>query len=73
MAGIHTLNARGNTLLPALREHFSWSDARSFNEIQRFHKDLLDILNAKSISHDELRSALTPQQTKHEPAFLFDE
>jgi hypothetical protein len=73
MAGIHTLNARGNILLPFLREHFSWSDARSFKEIQRFHKDLLDILKAKSIKYDELRTALTPQQTKYEAAFLFDE
>lgn len=73
MAGIHTLNARGNVMLPAMREYFSWSDARTFKEIQRFHEDLLHILKAKGINYDELRSALTPQQTKHEAAFLFDE
>lgn len=42
MAGIHTLNARGNVILPALREHYGWSDPRTFHEIQRFHSDLLE-------------------------------
>jgi hypothetical protein len=73
MAGIHTLNARGNVMLPALREYYSWSDARTFREIQRFHNDLLNILKAKGINYDLLRSALTPQQSKQEAAYLFDE
>lgn len=73
MAGIHTLNARGNVMLPVLREHFSWTDAQTFREIQRFHQDLLSILKAKGIDYALLRSALTPQQAKHEAAFLFDE
>lgn len=73
MARIHTLNARGNVLLPTLREYFSWSDARSFREIQLFHKHFLDVLKAKGIDYELLRSALTPQQTKYEAAFLFDE
>lgn len=73
MAGIHTLNARGNVMLPALREHYAWTDARTFREIQRFHKDFLDILHAKGIDYASLRSALTPQSTKHEAAFLFDQ
>lgn len=73
MAGIHTLNARGNAMLPALREHFAWTDLRTFHEVQRFHGDLLDILRMKSIDYASLRSALTPQSTKHEAAFLFDE
>jgi hypothetical protein len=73
MAGIHTLNARGNVMLPALREYFSLTDAQTFREIQRFHKDFLDILNAKDINYESLRSALTPQQDKQEAAFLFDE
>ena len=73
MAGIHTLNARGNVMLPAMREHLAWTDAQTFREIQRLHKDLLTILKAKGIDYQLLRSALTPQQTKHEAAFLFDE
>lgn len=59
-------------MLSVLREHFAWSDARTFREIQTFHNDLLQILNDKGISYDDLRTALTPQQTKHEAAFLFD-
>jgi hypothetical protein len=73
MAGIHTLNARGNGMLPGLREHYAWTDGRTFREIQRFHSDLLDVLHAKGIDYASLRSALTPQSTKHEAAFLFDE
>ena len=73
MAGIHTLNARGNVMLPVIRKHYTWTDARTFCEIQRFHRDLLDILRAKNIDYKSLRSALTPQPTKHETAFLFDE
>ena len=73
MAAIHTLNARGNVVLPVLREHFSWTDARTFREIQRFHRGLLDILDAKGIDYNQLRTALTPQPTKREVAFLFDE
>lgn len=73
MAGIHTLNSRGNVMLPMLREHFAWTDAQTFREIQHFHRDLLDILRAKRIDYASLRSALTPQPLKHEAAFLFDE
>lgn len=73
MPCIHTLNARGNVMLPALRDYFSWSDKRTFREIQRFHQDCVEILRKKGISYDELRSSLTPQPTKHEAAFLFDE
>ncbi|KAE8759629.1 hypothetical protein FSO04_12035 [Paraburkholderia madseniana] len=73
MAGIHTLNARGNVMLPALREHYAWTDSRAFHEIQRFHGDLLDVLRAKGIDYSSLRTALTPQPMKHEAAFLFDE
>lgn len=70
---IHTLNARGNVLLPVMREHFAFSDTRTFVEILRFHRDCLDILRSKGIDYASLRSALTPQPTKHEATFLFDE
>jgi hypothetical protein len=73
MSRIHTLNARGNLLLGSIREHYKWTDTRTFVEIQRVHQDFLDILRAKGINYDELRNALTPQTGKHEAAFLFDE
>lgn len=73
MPSIHTLNARGNMLLPVMRQHFSWTDARTFHEIQRFHQDCIQILKSKKINYADLRTALTPQQAKHEAAFLFDE
>lgn len=73
MSRIHTLNARGNLLLAAIRKHYSWSDDKTFDEIQRTHRDFLEILSRKGINYDELRNALTPQTNKHEAAFLFDE
>lgn len=60
-------------MFASLREYFSWTDARTFREIQAVHRDCLSILKAKGIRYDDLRSALTPQPTKHEAAFLFDE
>lgn len=72
MTSIHTLNARGNILLPAMRDSFAWSDAKAFLEIQRFHQDFLAILKLKGIVYSDLRTALVPQSTKHEAAFLFD-
>ncbi|WP_226487879.1 hypothetical protein [Pseudomonas sp. B20] len=72
MPSIHTLNARGNVLLPVMRQYFSLSDARSFAEIQHFHGECVGILKAKGIDYALLRTALTPQPTKHEAAFLFD-
>lgn len=73
MPRIHTLNARGNMMLPVMRDYFSWSDERTFKEVQLFHRDCLDILRAKGVNYDDLRTALTPQTAKHEAAFLFDE
>ncbi|MFW0888226.1 MULTISPECIES: hypothetical protein [Pseudomonas] len=73
MTAIHTLNARGNVLLPVMRECFALSDARTFAEIQHFHNDCVSILRTKGIVYASLRAALTPQSTKHEAAFLFDE
>lgn len=60
-------------MFAALREYFSWSDARTFREIQAVHRNCLDILKTKGVRYEDLRSALTPQPTKHEAAFLFDE
>lgn len=72
MPSIHTLNARCNVLLPVMRECFSLSDACTFAEIRIFHGECVGILKAKGIDYASLRTALTPQPTKHEVAFLFD-
>lgn len=70
---IHTLNARGNVMLSALREYFSWPDDQTFRVVQQFHRECLEILAQKGIRYEDLRSALTPQPGKEEAAFLFDE
>ena len=48
-------------MFAALCHHYAWTDARTFREIQCFHRDFLDILRAKSIDYASLRSSLTPQ------------
>jgi hypothetical protein len=60
-------------MLPVMRDYFAWSDARTFGEVQHFHQGCLDILKSKGINYGDLRSALTPQTTGHDAAFLFDE
>lgn len=72
MASIHTINARSHIMLEVLRDHFAWNDEHTFKQIQLLHKELLGILACKGINYAELRSALTPQGSKHETAFLFD-
>ena len=73
MSRIHTLNARGNLLLAAIRKHYSLTDEKTFNQVHQMHQDLLQILRNKGIDYNDLRTALTPQTNKHEAAFLFDE
>jgi hypothetical protein len=72
MPSIHTIDSRNHLMLETLHKHYSWSDKRTFNEIQVLHKTLVQILEAKGIKYEELRAALVPQQQKHEAAFLFD-
>jgi hypothetical protein len=40
--------------------------------VKSFHRQCVGILQAKGIDYASLRTALTPQPTKHEVAFLFD-
>jgi hypothetical protein len=72
MPAMHTIDSRNHLMLESLRKHYWWSDESTFNEIQVFRTSLIQILNSKRISYDELRTALTPQQTKQEAAFIFD-
>ena len=72
MPSIHTIDSRNHVMLEVLRDHFTWSDERTFKEIQLLHKDLVTILAKKGIDYIKLRSALTPQGSKHEAAFLFN-
>jgi hypothetical protein len=69
---IHTLDARNHILLSVLREHFGLSTQSLRREIQRLHRDLIAILESKSIEYDALRSALVPSMDRQEAAFIFD-
>ncbi len=70
MPSIHTIDSRNHVMHEALRDHFAWNNERTFKEIQLLHKDLVTVLANKGIDYTELRSALTPQASKHETAFL---
>jgi hypothetical protein len=72
MPSIHTIDSRNHVMLEVLRDHFAWNNERTFKEIQLLHKDLVTVLANKGIDYTELRSALTPQASKHETAFLFN-
>jgi hypothetical protein len=72
MESIHTLEARGNVMLEAMRDYFKLSPAIMRREIQAMHRATQQILAEKGISYTELRSALVPSIDKHEAGFLFD-
>lgn len=69
---IHTLNARGNTLLEAMRNYFKLNPTQVRREIQAMHGTTVDILSRKGVEYSRLRSGLTPILNRHEAAFVFD-
>lgn len=72
MHPIYTVNSRSHVMLEILRGHFGIAETRMRNEIQRMHRELIDILADKGIEYAGLRSALVPSMDKGEAIFLFD-
>jgi len=72
MHPIHTVNSRSYVMLEILRDHYGITEARMKNEIQRMHRELIEILAVKGIDYAGLRSALVPNTDKDEAIFLFD-
>lgn len=71
---IHTLNARGYTMLEFVRAEFKLSDQVMHQEIQALHLDIVKVLSEKDIPYKKLKSALVPSidKNKNEAAFIFD-
>ncbi|HAT6346666.1 TPA: hypothetical protein JAJ28_004482 [Aeromonas hydrophila] len=72
MPTIFTLNSRSNVMLEVIRDHFRITAPRMYQEIQRLHKNLLEILESKNIKYENLRAALAPVMDRREAAFIFD-
>ena len=61
---IHTLNARGYTMLEFMRAEFKLSDQVMHQEIQALHLDTVKALSEKDIPYEKLKSALIPHAKK---------
>lgn len=72
MPPIFTLNSRGHIMLEVLRDHYGLVGARMKREIQHMHGQLVQVLAAKKIDYNDLRSALVPGMDRHEALFIFD-
>jgi hypothetical protein len=69
---IHTLDARGNSFLEVIRDHYGVKPHAMLAEIQRMRSDLVEALATKRVSYDQLRTALVPDRQKVEVALVFD-
>lgn len=70
---IYTLNARGNVMLPVLKQVFQLTDQQSYQEIKQIFNDMNAILKAKGIAYKRLKLALIPaHKDRYEIAFIFD-
>lgn len=72
MPTIFTLNSRSHVMLEVMRDHFGITAPRMRQEIQGLHKNLIEILESKSIKYESLRAALVPVMDRQEAAFIFD-
>ncbi|MBT9383487.1 hypothetical protein KM176_06425 [Pseudooceanicola sp. CBS1P-1] len=69
---VHTLDARNNIFLEVLRDHFKMTPEWMHREIQGIARSTSALLAKKGVDYDALRTALVPQQDRHEAAFLFN-
>jgi len=69
---VHTLDARDNVMLEVMRDHFKLSPHVMHRQIQEVAHATSALLRKKGIDYGALRSALVPQQDRHEMALLFN-
>jgi hypothetical protein len=71
---IFTLDARGNVLLPAMKEAFEMDETTIFREINIEFKSFVNILLQKGVDYKKLKRALIPNQDKdkYEICLVFD-
>lgn len=69
---IFTLDARENLFLELMAVSLNLSPEEIYKEIRGQFKNLIDILQTKSVKYEDLKYALIPQPKKNEIAFTFD-
>lgn len=69
---IFTIDARGNILLEVVQQTFGLTQQQMFSEINGLFRELLDVLAAKKIKYDNLKTALIPTPDKNEGVLVFD-
>ena len=73
MAGLHTLNARDNSLVHWIYSQYARSDAKAFRDAIQAEVDTLrGLLASRSVKYDDLKSALVPSRDGRQVAFLYD-
>lgn len=69
---IFTLEARSHVLLEVAAERFKMTNEQVFLDIQKMHRELVQVLASKGIRYQDLRNALVPATNRNERAYLFD-
>ena len=69
---VHTLDARNNVMLEVIRDYFKVSPEGRHRDIQEIARATVALLAKKGIDYSALRTALVPQQDRHETALLFN-
>jgi len=70
---IHTLDARGNVMLPVLKHEFNLTDSQCYEQINGIFELMCESLGKKGIEYKKLKSALVPAHgDRYEVAFIFD-
>ena len=69
---IHTLNARDSLLLDVMRDYFKLDANSVFAEIRGSLAAVTDVLSQDGVQYHEMRTALVPQATRKEIAYVFD-
>jgi len=73
MTGLHTLNARDNSLVHWLYSGYAGSDPQNFREaIQGEVGNLRGLLESKSVKYEDLKSALVPSREGRQIVLLYD-
>lgn len=69
---IFTLEARSHMLLEVAAAQFKMTDEQVFRDIQRAHRELIQVLVSKGINYQDLRNALVPTTNRNERAYLLN-
>src|SRR5579872_5033018 len=69
---IFTIDARDNIYLEAAKDVLKLNENTIYDEINGLFRDLIITLSSKKIKYQDLKTALTPSNSRNEIAFVFD-